>query len=347
MTTHADTPKNIAILGASGYTGAELVRLIATHPGMVVRAMTADRKAGMAYGAVFPHLRHLDLPELCTIEEVNFDEIDLVFCALPHATSQSVIRELPETVKVVDLSADFRLRDPETYAKWYGGPHTALELQKEAVYGLTEYYRAQIKSARLVAGTGCNAMTGLMPILPLLEAGVIDSDDIIIDLATGVSGAGRSPKEGMLHSEVSEGYRAYNVAAHRHLAEFDQEMSLIAGKPVEVTFTPHLLPQNRGILATIYVKGEAQAIHDALRAKYDDEPFVYVLPFGEAPATQHVRGSNYCHLGVIPDRRPGRVMVFSTLDNLTKGSSGQAIQNANLMLGLPETMGLELAPIFP
>lgn len=347
MTTHVDTPKNIAILGASGYTGAELVRLIATHPGMVVRAMTADRKAGMAYGAVFPHLRHLDLPELTKIEDVDFSEIDLVFCALPHATSQNVIRELPDTVKVVDLSADFRLRDPETYAKWYGGEHTAVELQKEAVYGLTEYYREQIKSARLVAGTGCNAMTGLMPILPLLQAGVIDSDDIIIDLATGVSGAGRSPKEGMLHSEVSEGYRAYNVAAHRHLAEFDQEMSLIAGKPVEVTFTPHLLPQNRGILATIYVKGEAQAIHDALRAKYDDEPFVYVLPFGESPATQHVRGSNYCHLGVIPDRKPGRVMVFSTLDNLTKGSSGQAIQNANLMLGLPETMGLELAPLFP
>lgn len=347
MTTPTQKPKNIAILGASGYTGAELVRLIATHPGMVVTAMTADRKAGQTYGSVFPHLRHLDLPELTTIEDVDFTDIDLVFCALPHATSQEVIRALPTHVKIVDLSADFRLRDPEVYAKWYGGPHIALELQKEAVYGLTEYYREQIKSARLVAGTGCNAMTGLMPILPLLAAGVIESDDIIIDLATGVSGAGRSPKEGMLHSEVSEGYRAYNVAAHRHLAEFDQEMSLIAGKSVEVTFTPHLLPQNRGILATIYVKGDAQAIYDTLRAKYDDEPFVYVLPFGEAPATQHVRGSNYCHLGVIPDRKPGRVMVFSTLDNLTKGSSGQAIQNANLMLGLPETMGLELAPLFP
>ncbi|WGI20490.1 N-acetyl-gamma-glutamyl-phosphate reductase [Amylibacter sp. IMCC11727] len=341
------TSKNIAILGASGYTGAELVRLIATHPQMEIKALTADRKAGMAYGQVFPHLRYLDLPTLTTIAEVDFSEIDMVFCALPHATSQEVIGKLPRNVKIVDLSADFRLRDPDVYAKWYGGEHTQQDLQKEAVYGLTEYYRDQIRSARLVAGTGCNAMTGLMPVLPLLAAGVIEPDDIMIDLATGVSGAGRGAKEGMLHSEVSEGYRAYNVAAHRHLAEFDQEMSLIAGQPVEVTFTPHLLPQNRGILATVYVKGDADAIYGALKAKYDEEPFVYVLPFGEAPATQHVRGSNYCHLGVIPDRKPGRVMVFSTLDNLTKGSSGQAIQNANLMLGLPETMGLTMAPLFP
>ena len=342
-----EQPKNIAILGASGYTGAELVRLIATHPGLEIRAMTADRKAGLAMGAVFPHLRHLDLPVLTRIEEVDFTGIDLVFCALPHATSQDVIRGLPEKLKVVDLSADFRLRDPQDYAKWYGGEHTALALQAEAVYGLTEYYREEIRSARLVAGTGCNAMTGLLPVLPLLHAGVIDPDDIVIDLATGVSGAGRAAKEGLIHSEVSEGYRSYNVARHRHLAEFDQEFSRAAGRKIEVTFAPHLLPQNRGILATVYVRGEAQAIYDALVAKYDAEPFVIVLPFDEAPATQHVRGSNYCHIGVIPDRRPGRVMVFSALDNLTKGSSGQAIQNANLMLGLPETQGLELAPLFP
>ena len=340
-------PKNIAILGASGYTGAELVRLIATHPGMRIRALSADRKAGLDYASVFPHLRHLSLPSLVRIEEIDFADIDLCFCALPHATSQEVISKLPSDLKIVDLSADFRLRDPAVYEQWYGRAHSAVEMQGEAVYGFTEYYREQIKAARLVAGTGCNAMTGLMPVLPLLEAGVIEPDDIMIDLATGVSGAGRSPKEGLLHSEVSEGYRAYNVAAHRHLAEFDQEMSKVAGRSVEVTFVPHLLPQNRGILATVYVKGDADAIHAALREKYDDEPFVIVLPKGEAPATQHVRGSNFCHLGVIADRRPGRVMVFSALDNLTKGSSGQAIQNANLMLGLPEDMGLMLAPLFP
>lgn len=338
---------SIAILGASGYTGAELVRLIATHPRMEIAALTADRRAGETMGSVFPHLRHLELPRLATIEATDFSSIDLAFCALPHATSQAVIAALPRDLRVVDLSADFRLRDPEVYARWYGGPHQALDLQAEAVYGLTEFYREAIRGARLVAGTGCNAATGIYAILPLLRAGVIDPDEIIIDLATGVSGAGRSPKEGMLHSEVSEGYHAYNVAKHRHLAEFDQEFSAAAGRPVEVTFAPHLLPQNRGILASVYLRGEAETIHATLRDAYAEEPFIVVLPFGEAPATRHVRGSNFVHLGVIADRRPGRAMVFATLDNLTKGSSGQALQNANLMLGLPETMGLMAAPLFP
>ena len=339
--------RNVAILGASGYTGAELARLIATHPGLGVAAMTADRKAGQTMGEVFAHLRHLDLPRLGTIDAVDWSGIDLAFCALPHATTQEVVAKLPRDLKIVDLSADFRLRDPAVYEHWYGHPHHALDLQAEAVYGLTEFYRDEIRGARLVAGTGCNAATGMYGLLPLLRAGVIETDDIIIDLATGVSGAGRSPKEGMLHSEVSEGYAAYNVAKHRHLAEFDQEFGKAAGRPVEVTFVPHLLPQNRGILATIYVRGEGEAVHAALAAAYADEPFLTVLPYGEAPATRHVRGSNFVHVGVIPDRRPGRVMVFSTLDNLTKGSSGQALQNANLMLGLPETMGLMAAPLFP
>ena len=338
---------NVAILGASGYTGAELVRLIATHPSIRVAALTADRKAGQSMGAVFPHLRHLDLPVLTTIGAVDFSGIDLAFCALPHATSQEVIAKLPRDLKVVDLSADFRLRDPAVYAKWYGHDHLALDLQAEAVYGLTEFYRDEIRTARLVAGTGCNAATGIYALVPLLRAGVIDPETILIDLATGVSGAGRAPKEGTLHSEVSEGFHAYNVAQHRHLAEFDQEFSKAAGRPVEVTFTPHLLPQNRGILATVYVRGAAEAIHAALAEAYAAEPFIVVLPLGEAPATRHVRGSNFVHLGVIPDRRPGWVMVFSTLDNLTKGSSGQALQNANLMLGLPETAGLMAAPLFP
>lgn len=338
---------DVAILGASGYTGAELVRLIATHPGMRIKTLTADRKAGLRMGEVFPHLRHLDLPMLVGIGEADFGSVDLAFCALPHATSQEVIAGLPRDLKIVDLSADFRLRDPEVYARWYGGPHKALDLQREAVYGLTEFYREEIRGARLVAGTGCNAATGMYALLPLLRAGVIDPDEIVIDLATGVSGAGRSPKEGMLHAEVSEGFHAYNVAKHRHLAEFDQEFSVAAGRRVEVSFTPHLLPQNRGILATIYVRGEVEAVHAALATAYAEEPFVIVLPLGEAPATRHVRGSNFVHLGVVADRRAGRAMVFSALDNLAKGSSGQALQNANLMLGLPETMGLMAAPLFP
>ena len=339
---------NIAILGASGYTGAELVRLIATHPLMRIAALSADRKAGMEMAQVFPHLRHLDLPPLVRIGEIDFSGIDLVFCALPHATSQAVIRDLPDTVKIVDLSADFRLRDPAAYEKWYGKPHSAPELQKQAVYGLTEFYREAIRGARLVAGTGCNAATGQYALRPLIADALIDLDEIVIDLKTGVSGAGRSLKENLLHAELSEGSHAYAVGgSHRHLGEFDQEFSAIAGRPVQVQFTPHLLPANRGILATVYVRGDADAIHAALAAAYAQEPFVVVLPIGEQPSTRHVRGSNFVHVGVTADRIEGRAVVIAALDNLTKGSSGQALQNANLMLGCDETAGLMLAPVFP
>ncbi|WP_282157944.1 N-acetyl-gamma-glutamyl-phosphate reductase [Shimia thalassica] len=338
----------IAILGASGYTGAELVRLIATHPTMDIVAMSADRKAGMEMGAVFPHLRHLDLPTLCKIEEFDFADVDLCFCALPHATSQRVIKALPDTVKVVDLSADFRIRDPEEYAKWYGGQHDAIELQQEAVYGLTEFYRDDIKTARLVAGTGCNAATGQFVLRPLIAAGVIDLDHIILDLKCAVSGAGRSLKENLLHAELSEGYSAYAVGGtHRHLGEFDQEFSKVAGREVKIQFTPHLMPANRGILATAYVHGNADEVLATLEAAYADEPFVEVLPKGETPNVKHVRASNFCHIGVVADRIEGRVIVVAVLDNLTKGSSGQALQNANLMLGEEETEGLMLAPVFP
>jgi N-acetyl-gamma-glutamyl-phosphate reductase len=339
---------NIAILGASGYTGAELVRLIAEHPNMTIKALSADRKAGMDMAQVFPHLRHLNLPSLCKIDEIDFSQIDLCFCALPHATSQAVIRDLPKSLKIVDLSADFRLRDPEAYEAWYGNPHAALDQQAEAVYGLTEFYRDDIKAARLVAGTGCNAATGQFMLRPLIEAGVIDLDDIILDLKCAVSGAGRSLKENLLHAELSEGYHAYAIGGtHRHLGEFDQEFSAVAGRPVNIQFTPHLVPANRGILATGYVKGNAKAIHATLSKAYTDEPFVIVLPMGEAPSTRHTRGSNFCHIGVVADRTDGRTIVVGALDNLTKGSSGQALQNANLMLGEPETMGLMMAPLFP
>jgi N-acetyl-gamma-glutamyl-phosphate reductase len=338
----------IAILGASGYTGAELVRLIATHGGMQIVALSADRKAGMAMAEVFPFLRHLDLPLLQKIEDIDFASVDMVFCALPHATSQAVIAKLPRDLKVVDLSADFRLRDPAEYQKWYGQPHAAPDLQAEAVYGLTEFYRDDIRKARLVAGTGCNAAAGQFALRPLISAGVIDLDSIIIDLKAGVSGAGRSAKENLLHTEVSEGTHTYSAGGrHRHLGEFDQEFSKVAGRPVLVQFTPHLLPMNRGILVTAYVKGDPQAVHNTLTSAYSAEPFIEVLPFGQLPATRDVRGSNFCHLGVIGDRMAGRAVIVSVLDNLTKGSSGQALQNANLMLGIEETTGLMLAPVFP
>ncbi len=338
----------VAILGASGYTGAELVRLIATHPSLSIAALSADRKAGMEMAEVFPHLRHLDLPKLVKIEEIDFAGIDMVFCALPHATSQAVIKELPDHVKIVDLSADFRLRDPAEYEKWYGKPHSAPELQKQAVYGLTEFYRDDIRNARLVAGTGCNAATGQFALRPLIGAGVIDIDDIIVDLKAGASGAGRSLKEHLLFSEMFENVKGYSLGGtHRHLGEFDQEFSVIAGRPVNIQFTPHLIPATRGILVTCYLKGDPEAVHQTLASAYEEEVFVEVLPLGQAPAMKDIRGSNFVHIGVAGDRLSGRATVIAVLDNLTKGSSGQAIQNANLMLGLPETEGLMLAPLYP
>ncbi|WP_299671036.1 N-acetyl-gamma-glutamyl-phosphate reductase [uncultured Roseobacter sp.] len=339
---------SIAILGASGYTGAELIRLIAGHPDLKIAALGANSKAGQSIAQVFPHLRHLQLPTLLQIDQIDFANIDLCFCALPHKTSQEVIARLPSDLKIVDLSADFRLRDPEAYQHWYGNPHAAVAQQEEAVYGLTEFYRAEIAQARLVAGTGCNAATGQYMLRPLISAGVIDLDEIILDLKCAVSGAGRSLKENLLHAELSEGYHGYAVGGtHRHLGEFDQEFSALAGRDIKIQFTPHLVPANRGILATGYVKGDAEAVHESLRAAYAGEVFIEVLPFGETPSTRHVRGSNFCHIGVVADRLPGRTLLIGALDNLTKGSSGQALQNANLMLDIEETAGLMIAPVFP
>ncbi len=341
-------PHNIAILGASGYTGAELVRLIATHPSFRIMALSGDRKAGQPMASVYPHLRQMDLPDLQRIEDIDFSDIDLAFCALPHATSQVLIATLPRDLKVVDLSADFRLRDPEAYAKWYGKPHSAPELQKEAVYGLTEFYRVEIAEARLVAGTGCNAAAGQFALRPLIAAGVVDLDDIVMDLKAGSSGAGRSLKEHLLASEMSENVKGYSVGGtHRHLGEFDQEFSAVAGRDIRVQLTPHLIPATRGIVMTCFLKGDAETAFKTLSAAYADEPFLQVLPFGEMPQMKDVRASNFCHIGVAGDRVPGRVTVIATLDNLTKGSSGQAIQNANLMLGEDETSGLMAAPVYP
>ncbi|GKY88947.1 N-acetyl-gamma-glutamyl-phosphate reductase [Sinisalibacter aestuarii] len=338
----------IAILGASGYTGAELVRIIATHPTMEIVALSADRKAGMEMSDVYPHLRAYALPKLTTIDEIDFSQVDLAFAALPHGLSQALVRDLPRSVKVVDLGADFRLRDPAAYEKWYGQPHVAVELQKEAVYGLTEFYRDEIREARLVAGTGCNAATVQYALRPLIGQGLIDLDRIICDLKNGISGAGRSLKENMLFAERWTNVEGYAQGGkHRHLGEFDQEFSALAGRKVEIVFTPHLVPASRGILADCYVEGDPKAIHAALARQYASEPFVTVLPYGQAPGMGHVTASNQCHIGVIADRKENRALVVSTLDNLTKGSSGQAVQNANLMLGEEETAGLMLAPVFP
>jgi len=346
-----ETKVRVGILGASGYTGAELVRMLIRHPAVEIALLTADRHAGKPMGDVFPHLARLDLPDLVKIEDADWNAVDLVFCALPHATTQQVVAGLPDSLKVVDLSADFRLRDVETYAKWYGGPHQAPDLQKEAVYGLTEIYRSEIAAARLVANPGCYTTASELPLMPLLAAGLIEPDGIVIDAKSGVSGAGRAEKQGILHAEVSEGIHAYGIASHRHCPEIEQELSVAAGRPVTVSFTPHLMPMNRGILATIYVTlangANAEDLRIALAARYDPEPFVHVLPAGRAPATRDVRGSNHFLIGVFADRVPGRAIVISAEDNLVKGASGQAIQNMNVMCDLPETMGLEQEALFP
>lgn len=341
----------IAILGASGYTGAELVRLLARHPRAEIVALTADRRAGQPMSSVFPHLGALALPDMVAIDQVDFSAVDLVFCALPHGTTQEVIAGLPESVKVVDLSADFRLRDPEAYATWYGHPHHAVELQKSVVYGLTEANRAAVKAARVVANPGCYPTCTMLPLIPLLKAGLIEAEGIVIDAKSGVTGAGRAPKETSLFAEVAEGLHPYGVASHRHAPEIEQELGVAAGRDMTVTFTPHLMPMSRGMLGSIYAKlapgAAVAAVRKALVDAYESEPFVQVLPEGVAPQTRHVRGSNFCVMNVFADRAPGRIMLFSVIDNLVKGASGQAIQNMNVMLGFEETLGLEQLPLFP
>lgn len=340
-------------MGASGYTGSELVRLLLRHPRVEIVALTADRKAGQTMAEVFPQFAPFPLPKLVTIDEVDFSAVDLVFCALPHATTQVVIKKVFEAapgVKVVDLSADFRLKDPGAYEQWYGHPHAALELQQEAVFGLVEIYRDEIRKARLVANPGCHSTTAILPLVPLLEAGAVEPESIVVDSKTGMSGAGRAAKEAMLFSEVSEGIHAYAVSGHRHMGELDQEFSKAAGRPVTPMFVPVLAPMNRGIYAIIYLRttgARAEDLHALLADYYKGEPFVHVMPFGQVPQSRHVRGSNMVMLGVVADRVPGRAIVISTLDNLVKGASGQAVQNMNLVLGFPETLGLEQIALMP
>ena len=348
------TKLKIAVLGASGYTGADLIRLALLHPQVEIVALSGERKAGQAVDAVWPHFKAYPLPDLVTAESIDFSQVDAVFGCLPHATSQQIIRQIfegPNPPKVIDLSADFRLRDPATYEQWYGNPHAALELQGEAVYGLTEHAREQLRSARLVACPGCYPTAALLALIPLLQNRLITPRNITINALSGVSGAGRSLKEANLFAEVAEAMHPYGLGHHRHMPEIEQELGKAAGEPLYISFTPHLVPINRGELETITVEltdgQSADSLREALAQRYADEPFVHVLPKGVAPATRMVRGSNHCVINVFPDRIPGRAIVVSAIDNLVKGSSGQAIQNFNVMFGLPETMGVEQAPLFP
>ncbi len=366
-------PIQTAILGASGYTGAELIRLLKNHPAFRIAALTGDSQAGKPMAQVYPHLRGQELPALVKHTEVDFAAIDLVFCCLPHGTTQEIIAGLPNHVKIVDLSADFRLADPAAYAEWYGHPHAATELQKEAVYGLSEHYRESVKNARLVANPGCYPTAILLPVLPLLKAGMIDPERIIVDAMSGISGAGRSAKQEMLFTELDGGVSAYGIGRHRHMAEIEQELNVAIrksepGEPamsprsgakqspvgdlakhIKISFTPHLVPMPRGMLATIHLTlngATVEQAREALAAAYAEEPFVQVVM--DAPVSTHqVRGTNFCFFSVMQGRATDELIIVSAIDNLVKGASGQALQNANLMFGLPETTNLEATAIFP
>jgi len=344
-------PIRAAVLGASGYTGADMIRLAARHPALRITALIAKGHAGQSLAQVFPHLSSLNLPKLVTSDEVDWDEIDVAFCGLPHGTAHSEISKLPKRIKIIDMSADFRLRDPKLYAESYANAHSAPELIKEAVYGLTEHYRAKIKAARLVACPGCYPTAVLLALLPLAQTKIIAVDDLIIDAKSGVSGAGRTLKQNILFSEAGEGLSPYGIGNHRHVPEIEQELGAAAGAAVTVNFTPHLAPMSRGELCTCYVrltgKASVSDLRQALTAAYADSPFVRIVEEGVIPATQHVRGSNFCHIGVFADRIKGRAIVVSAIDNLVKGSAGQALQNFNLMYGFDEITGLEQLSLFP
>ncbi len=344
----------IGVLGASGYTGADLVRLAVPHPNMEISILTANTHAGKKVAEVFPHLGHVDLPDMTKVEDADWGDVDAIFCGLPHGTTQDITRSLVEThgdVKVIDMSADFRLRNMDTYQEWYGIKHRAPGLQGSAVYGLTEFYRDDIRGANLVACPGCYPTAVLMALLPVVSAGLVDPADLIIDAKSGVSGAGRAAKEATLFCETGEGMSPYAIGKHRHAPEIEQEISKAAGNDIVVNFTPHLIPMSRGELCTCYVRLEGKATASDLRAalaeRYAGEPFVRVLNEGVLPATQHVRGSNFVLIGVFEDRVSGRAIIISTLDNLVKGSAGQAVQNFNLIFGLDETTGLGQMPLFP
>ncbi|KAG5548071.1 hypothetical protein RHGRI_013682 [Rhododendron griersonianum] len=331
----------IGVLGASGYTGSEIVRLLANHPYFGITVLTADRKAGQSIGSVFPHLATQHLPDMIAVNDADFSNVDAVFCCLPHGTTQEIIKALPKGLKIVDLSADFRLRDIDDYEKWYGQPHRAPELQREAVYGLTEIYRTDIKDARLVANPGCYPTSIQLPLVPLIKANLIRSENIIIDAKSGVSGAGRGAKEANLYTEIAEGIHSYGITGHRHVPEIEQGLAEAANSKVT----------SRGMQSSIYVElapgASVEDLRQHLKVFYENEEFVVLGKEKEVPHTRHVRGSNYCIMNVFPDRITGRAIILSVIDNLVKGASGQALQNLNLMMGIPENTGLTYLPLFP
>ena len=342
---------NVAVIGASGYTGLELIRFLLIHPKYRIVALTADSHAGKKIGDVFQHLNSYNLPSLIKVEDVDFSKIDAVFCCVPNGTSQNIISNIPDSIKVCDLSADFRFDDIKLYEKTYNQKHLAHNLQEKSVYGLTEINRDKIKKTRLVACPGCYPTSALLPLLPLIKKDIIKIENIIIDSKSGISGAGRTQRDSLLFTEVSDGFSAYGLINHRHRPEIESQLKKYSNNDVLISFTPHLLPIKRGILSTIYIntdeKHDITDIKDCLKESYEEEIFVSIKKDNLIPSTHDVRGSNFCHIGIFHDDRSKQIIIISVLDNLVKGASGQAIQNMNVMLGIDEKEGLIQGVIFP
>lgn len=340
----------IGILGSSGYTGGELLRLLTGHNQMKIEILSADRQVGRRVEEVFPHLSDVSLPSFTSIDDVDYSDLDGIFCCLPQGRAQEILPNVPKELKIVDLSADFRLRDENEYLAFYHREHKAQGLQNQAVYGLTELKRESVSCARLVANPGCYPTGPQLALVPLLKERQIETD-IIIDAKSGLSGAGRELKSTSLFAEAAEGVSAYNISAHRHAPEIDQGLSEVADAQIKVSFTPHLIPMNRGILATIYLNltagTEIKHLRENLIQFYDKEPFVEIASEDVVPNTKMVKGSNKCLIGIFGDRVSNRAIMITVIDNLVKGASGQALQNMNLMFGIPETLGLLQSPLFP
>lgn len=340
----------VGVVGGTGYTGVELLRLLAAHPQVDLRAVTSRGEAGRHLADLFPNLRgHVDLV-FTHPDESDLHGCDLVFFATPNGTAMQLVPDLLAAgVKVIDLAADFRLRDPAEWEHWYGMPHACPELLAEAVYGLPEVNREAVRGARLVANPGCYPTAVQLGFLPLLEQGLVEPGNLIADTKSGVSGAGRKAAVGTLLAEASENMKAYGVAGHRHQPEIRQGLRAATGQPAELTFVPHLTPMIRGIHATLYARltGAAADLQSLFEQRYADEPFVDVMPLGAHPETRSVRGANHCRLAVHHPRGGQTVVVLSVIDNLVKGAAGQAVQNMNLMFGLDETTGLGAAALLP
>ena len=342
----------VAVFGASGYTGLELMRLLARHPGVELTSLTSREYQGRKVAEVFPALVHIvDQAFVAPDPQAVASAAQAVFLCVPHQTAMEVVPPLLAAgARVVDLSADFRFRKQATYEAWYQ-PHSAPELLKDAVYGLPELHQKKIRTARLVGNPGCYPTCVILGLAPLIKGRLVFPDSLIADCKSGVSGAGRGASLTTSYCEVTDSFKAYKVGEHRHTPEMEQELSLLSGKEAKVTFIPHLVPMSRGILGTLYAQLVKpltyEEIYKAYRAFYRGQPFIRLQPAGTFPSTQQVRGSNYCDIGFKVDQERGRIIVVSAIDNITRGASGQAVQNFNLMMGFPETMGLDLVPLAP